>query len=110
MVAKPAEDRQRRRRSSWSGCRKAKLVEINPAEPYDAVYQFMLLADANETEILAFARSYGPLWVCKRHQIAAFHAPTAGDSRTPPRTNVCRDHLMRSRLMPWLLRIAHLKS
>jgi transposase-like protein len=73
MVAKPARIDRDGDRLVWLP--KGKLVEINPAEPYDAVYQFMLLADANETEILAFARSYGPLWVCKRHQIAAFHAP-----------------------------------
>lgn len=49
--------------------------KITAIEPADAVWRFIRLADEGEIAILDFARSYGPLWVCKRHHIAAFHPP-----------------------------------
>jgi hypothetical protein len=73
MVARPEKINSDGDRLVWLP--KGKVIEINPAEPYDVVYRFMRLVDAGETEILDFARTYGPLWICKRHQIAAFHAP-----------------------------------
>lgn len=57
----------------WSP--RGKIIAINPNEIGNLVYRFLRLTDS-DAAILEFARKYGPLWTCKRHDIASYHPPT----------------------------------
>jgi hypothetical protein len=54
---------------------RGKVVPIDTRDLGDLVYRFLRLTDSDEA-ILEFARKFGPLWICRRHDVAAYHPPT----------------------------------
>lgn len=43
-------------------------------EPAEVLYRFISTSKApDDSAILEFAKTYGPLWLCERHQIAGWH-------------------------------------
>jgi hypothetical protein len=58
----------------WSARGRFKRLK-HPEAVLDA---FLRLASENEPDaVLNFAKAYGPLWLCKKHGIAAWHRPLA---------------------------------
>jgi hypothetical protein len=50
-------------------------VTYRPIDTSGLLIRFVALSDAGADDVLAFARTYGPLWLCERHSIVSWHRP-----------------------------------